>query len=133
MKRKFLNSVAHNLGFHAEYDLTRWNNLNIQDIRNEGSFGFLASYTTLPAVLREVYSECYNTTYRHQEKVLQNAVIDLFPSNTVLLNARKSSGLVYKNKGGLVYLELDAMIPDLNIGFEYQASTSFQNFFLKIT
>ena len=32
VKRAFLNSVAHDMGFHAEFDLPKWNNLQLLDI-----------------------------------------------------------------------------------------------------
>ena len=31
-KRSFFNSTAHDMGFHALYDVTRWADLNISDI-----------------------------------------------------------------------------------------------------
>ena len=55
----------------------------------------LESYPTLSFALKHVYPDHYNAYGEKQERVLQNAVRDLFKKYTPIVNARKAAGLSY--------------------------------------
>lgn len=61
----------------------------------KGSYKELSTYDTLQRAVAEVQSESFSVAASRQEKVLQNAVQDLFPGYYVATNSRKESGLLY--------------------------------------
>ena len=55
----------------------------------------LNSYTTLQAAITDLFPGLYVAFGTRQEKVLHNALKDLFKGHTVITNSKKASGLVY--------------------------------------
>lgn len=61
----------------------------------KGVFKELQSYDTLQLAIGDIFTEVFTVSGGRQEKVLQNALKDLFPAYKVFTNAKKEGGLEY--------------------------------------